>query len=387
MAVPIIFLSHSSHDHDIARALKGVLSKHTEGEIQWWLSSDGQSIRGGKHWRSEVEQALRDCKIVFILFTATSSRSAWVQYEAGFADALEKDIIPVALPTFDIDGIPGPLQHKQGFNIRDSSGLNNIVSHVNRILGSSYLQNLGEDHYTKVFGERIDNASELSALLGQYFETITVEGVFETPVFDAVAQAAQKVDPEATALTGDETRLIIGGSGFTLQQTVSQDKGRPGSKTPEEVKTTYLLTGEISPLMLLEVLTLFSAAHQAAGNDGIVSLKWNLRSQVGMPTRAAEILARMRGTPMKFFYEDKMDYGGLAFAPASYNANAPSVWNSLVRRVTDDSPEPYRPPDIRFRIFLSWYDRCPEQAIRDLLTQLFERNVITNDARFFDRSE
>lgn len=112
MAVPIIFLSHSARDADIARRMKDLLAVHTRGEIEWWLSSDGQSIRGGKNWRREVETALRNCKIVFILFTARSSLSAWVQYEAGFADALEKEIIPMAMPGFDIDGIPGPLQQQ-----------------------------------------------------------------------------------------------------------------------------------------------------------------------------------------------------------------------------------------------------------------------------------
>lgn len=108
MSVPIIFLSHSSHDREVAVSLKEVLATHTQGQIEWWLSSDGQSIRGGKNWRAEVEKALRQCSLIFILFTASSQNSAWVQFEAGFAEALGKDIVPIALPGFDVDGIPGP---------------------------------------------------------------------------------------------------------------------------------------------------------------------------------------------------------------------------------------------------------------------------------------
>src|SRR5438067_1745434 len=196
MGVPIIFLSHSAKDSEIARALKDVLATHTRGEIEWWLSSDGQSIRGGKNWRSEVEQALRECRIVFILFTVLSSRSAWVQYEAGFADALGKDIIPVALPSFDIDAIPGPLQHKQGFNIRDHSGLNNIVSHVNRILSRSYLLSFNESDYERIFSGKIDDTAALSLLLDQHFETIEVTSSFENPVFEAISAEAKKIDSQ-----------------------------------------------------------------------------------------------------------------------------------------------------------------------------------------------
>ena len=217
-------------------------------------------------------------------------------------------------------------------------------------------------------------------MLNQHFETIEVYGYFESRVFDAISDAALKINPEVTILKGNEQLLTVAGSGFVLKQINDPAKAQAQTEMP---KTTYSLAGEISPLTLLETLPIFAAAHQAAGSDGIVGLKWDLRRQVGMPTRDAQILAHMRGTPLRFLHEHIFDYNGLIFKPSSYNANHTQGKFLIVA----DPEAPYRPPDIRFRINLNWTDVCPEQAIRSLLMQLFERNIITTDTRTFELRE
>jgi len=344
--------------------MKEVLATHTRGEIEWWLSSDGQSIRGGKNWRVEVEQALHKCKIVFILFTQRSRQSAWVQYEAGFADALDKEIIPVALPGFDIDQIPGPLQHKQGFNLRDHSGLNNIISHVNRILSRSYLLTLEAKDYERVFsGHR--EADELPRLLDFHFENIELESENRESALDALADQACKQQGEFVVYK--KQNKTISGTGFIFEERFdmsTQQTQPPGNAKPIEI---FKLKGEISPLVFLEVLPLLSTVSSG------VKLTWKLRRGFEVLPQRSQILARMKGTSMRWADKNVFQYAELRFATRSYDNNATRVY--LFSRLKRE-PEPYRPEDRRYELTIQWENTCPENTVRELLALLIERQII-----------
>lgn len=57
MAKPIVFLSHSSRDDKLLGRLKELLLSYTGGAIDFFLSSDGQSIPLGRNWVHEIQQA------------------------------------------------------------------------------------------------------------------------------------------------------------------------------------------------------------------------------------------------------------------------------------------------------------------------------------------
>jgi hypothetical protein len=383
MSVPIIFLSHSSRDAEVARSLKEVLARHTKGAIEWWLSSDGQSIRGGKNWRSEVEDALRNCRIVFILFTSTASQSAWVQYEAGFADALNKDIIPVALPGFDIDQVPGPLQHKQGFNLRGPSGLNNIVSLANQILGRHDLLSFEEADYDQAFAP-LAAQDELPQLLDLYIDSVKCNFVAKASVIGVVAERARQTLGGEFVEKDTEKRKTLAGPGFVLREDRNDAPRRPSGGAPETTEPRYILEGELVAAALLELLPPLSHVSVVSWFTQGGRIDFKLRPGVAVLMNQPQILACMRGTHMQWNNEHTCSFNGLTFFPQSHDANAPGMRYFVTRSVLGNSvPEPYRPKDMRYEFALQWQQGFPSSAIQELLKLLVQRNVIfSNQQRF-----
>lgn len=371
MPLPVIFLSHSSRNADVARPLKEVLARHTKGEIEWWLSSDGESIPGGKNWRSEVEQALRECALLFVLLTPIAAQSAWVHYEAGFADALGKDIVPIALPGFDIDSIPGPLQHKQGFNLRGASGLNNIISVANRSLRRHDLLSLSEEHYSEVFA-RSTGVGNLPQLLDIYIKEAKLGLTTSQSVIDRLTTKARfLIDGDlAEPKPGDER--VLPGPGFVIQE--ERRVKKLGTPPPQE-ETTYRLFGEIVASALLHLLPALSdpdIVNVMLPEHG--SLDFELRPGVEILTSQAQILARMKGTEMRWSNRQLCSFGDLTFLPTARDINRRTV--SVMRSVDMVASEPYRPKEMRYRFELKWESGFPGTSIASLLSALIERQVI-----------
>ena len=373
MDVPIVFLSHSALDREVARSLKEVLATHTKGEIEWWLSSDGQSIRGGKNWRAEVEKALRECRLLFILFTPTSQRSAWVQFEAGFADALGKDIVPIALPGFDVDAIPGPLQHKQGFNLRGASGLNNILSVTNQILARHDLLSLDNRHYQKVFGG-LSNQNETLRILDAYVETIDLSAEGSEKSLKRFTSELRRVTVADFRMQWISEQRVLAGPGFVLREVTRNPADRAKSADQRDVKPLYYLQGQLTASGLFELLPAFASkfVNDTLSKGG--SLEWKLQKGVAVLTSQARILGNMRGTLMRFAYENVFSFGNFTFAPRAYDANARAeIFQSYP---LDAPPEPYVPQDWRYEFLLQWDSPFESDRIKEMLTLLIERHVI-----------
>ena len=380
--VPIVFLSHSARDADVARRLKEVLATHTKGEIEWWLSSDGQSIRGGKNWRSEVEQALRGCKLVFILFTATASQSAWVQYEAGFADALNKDIVPIALPGFDIDRLPGPLQHKQGFNLRGASGLNNMLSLTNQVLSRHDLLSLADDAYNEVFAT-FGGQDRLPQLLDMHLDEVKLEAESNRPIIAAMAAKARELVREELVESTADGRPVLAGPGFVLRE---QRKEAPAAEATAGTKPSeprYRLKGEMVASAFLEMLPAFAASK---GSEVLPAGGWitcALRPGSALLTNQSRILSQMRSTPFRFVHDNVFSFENITFTPRSYDANESTrpLFAYIRSRIEPPPPEPYKPKDMRYEFLVQWDAPCPAAGLRELLTLLVARGVIFHEQR------
>ena len=71
-----IFISYAREDQERAERLKSLLD--AEGWDVWW----DQEIRIGKPYSKEIDKALAQAKIVFVLWSKNSVASKWVRKEA-----------------------------------------------------------------------------------------------------------------------------------------------------------------------------------------------------------------------------------------------------------------------------------------------------------------
>lgn len=86
-----VFLSYSRKDAAKAQRFTEWLER--TGHDVW---RDEDDIGGGASFSSEIENALKDCDCVLVLWSADSVQSAWVRDEAGFGRDLKK-LIPLSL--------------------------------------------------------------------------------------------------------------------------------------------------------------------------------------------------------------------------------------------------------------------------------------------------
>jgi hypothetical protein len=124
---PIVFLSHSSLDKEPLAVLKEILDKRAAGFLNFFLSSDGESIKFGRNWVVSVSDALSQAKLMFVFLSPQSADSKWIHFEAGCAYAKDTRVVPVCLPGIDLNRITPPLGLLQGFNLHSHEAIGNIV--------------------------------------------------------------------------------------------------------------------------------------------------------------------------------------------------------------------------------------------------------------------
>jgi hypothetical protein len=138
---PIVFLSHSSLDKEPLFALKQILDERAAGSLNFFLSSDGESIKFGRNWVVRVSDALSQAKLMFVFLSPHSADSKWIHFEAGSASA-NKDIrvVPVCLPGIDLNRITPPLSLLQGFNLHSFQAMENLA----RICNETFQMKINE---------------------------------------------------------------------------------------------------------------------------------------------------------------------------------------------------------------------------------------------------
>lgn len=85
-----VFLSHSTSDLGIVRALASLLSKFgAKVEVAEWYLAPGESLN------KKVLRLIDGCDCVVALLTKNGIRSNWVQQEIGYALNSKKSVIPL----------------------------------------------------------------------------------------------------------------------------------------------------------------------------------------------------------------------------------------------------------------------------------------------------
>ena len=129
--MPAIFISHSSHDQQIADDLKTVLGRL--GFEQIFLDFDkATGIEGGENWEKRLYGELSRCHAVILVLTPNWLESKWCFAELTQARALGKVILPIICKPLGERII---LPEIQAFDLLDwnESGLSRLEERLNSI--------------------------------------------------------------------------------------------------------------------------------------------------------------------------------------------------------------------------------------------------------------
>ncbi|HTL55993.1 MAG TPA: toll/interleukin-1 receptor domain-containing protein [Candidatus Limnocylindrales bacterium] len=152
---PVVFLSHSSKDKAALMALKDLLDARAAGSLEFFLSSDGQSIRLGRNWVTKISDALTQCKLMFVFLSPASIDSKWVHFEAGCAYAKDIDVVPVCLPGMDFNQVAQPLSLLQGFNLHTHDALSNLARICNQNFKRRLKEAFTQEEFSAIFADSL----------------------------------------------------------------------------------------------------------------------------------------------------------------------------------------------------------------------------------------
>jgi len=94
-----VFISYSSQDMEAAQAICHVLEQN---EIRCWMAP--RNIPPGSDYGDVIDEAIKACKTVVVIFSETAAESQWVKGELNIAFEEQKTIIPFRLDQTPLKG-------------------------------------------------------------------------------------------------------------------------------------------------------------------------------------------------------------------------------------------------------------------------------------------
>lgn len=94
-----VFISYSSQDMKAAQAICHALEQN---EIRCWMAP--RNIPPGSDYGDVIEEAIKSCKVVVVIFSETAASSQWVKGELNIAFEEQKTIIPFRLDNTPMKG-------------------------------------------------------------------------------------------------------------------------------------------------------------------------------------------------------------------------------------------------------------------------------------------
>lgn len=94
-----VFISYSSQDMEAAQAICHVLEQN---EIRCWMAP--RNIPPGSDYGDVIDEAIKSCKVVVILYSEKAASSPWVTGELNVAFEEQKTIIPFRLDKTPLKG-------------------------------------------------------------------------------------------------------------------------------------------------------------------------------------------------------------------------------------------------------------------------------------------
>ena len=157
-----IFISHSSRDAELARALIDLLQAYflialpiTSEDIRC-SSVDGYRLPGGVSTDEWLRNEVHDAEMVIGLLTPNSLRSAYVSFELGARWGAQKRMIPLLASGITPEVLEGPLGGINALDCRSDGQIHQLVEEI-----ASHL-NI-KQHRTSTFTRQVNKLLELTS--------------------------------------------------------------------------------------------------------------------------------------------------------------------------------------------------------------------------------
>ncbi|UIP85068.1 TIR domain-containing protein [Pseudomonas phenolilytica] len=131
----IIFVSHAAADAEIAAQFKNDIEKSFLGLCKLFVSSNLDSLQGGREWMQEIKQNLSEAKIFIGLLSPLALNRPWIYTEFGAGWIRNIPTISVCHSGLDKGQLPIPLSHFQALNLTDKVHLEHLYGQISQAIG------------------------------------------------------------------------------------------------------------------------------------------------------------------------------------------------------------------------------------------------------------
>ena len=184
---PIIFVSHAAVDSKIAARFKNDVEKAFLGLCSLFVSSNLDSLQGGREWMQEIKQNLSEAKILISLLSPVALTRPWVYTKFGAGWIRDIPTISLCHSGLDKGQLPVPLSQFQALNLTDEVHLEHLYGQISQAIGcqmpeksfaldaSEYLEITEVQRKKRMFGEWISQINLWNPEFGKLFESEKVE--------------------------------------------------------------------------------------------------------------------------------------------------------------------------------------------------------------------
>jgi hypothetical protein len=173
-AKPTVFLSHSSANRRELLGLKRLLDERAGGLIDFFLSSDDDSIAHGTIWPAEVRAALDRMSLMLIFVSSEALKSGWTYFEAGYGLHKLGSAKIYCLPGADKGSLPSPFNILQNRNLHSVRDVSLLIKQCNEALSASMKDNVSQEEFDRIFKKPLMVQLETGPSFERLVKTITV---------------------------------------------------------------------------------------------------------------------------------------------------------------------------------------------------------------------
>lgn len=318
MGKPVVFLSHSSWDKAKLIALKEFLDKRAVGSLEFFLSSDGQSIRLGQNWVVRIVDALAQAKLMFLFLSPESATSTWIHFEAGGAYAKGIEVVPVCLPGLELRQINPPLRLLQGFNLHSHEAMSNIIRLCNETFSLKMDEAFSPEEFNSIFAGPGQQTKQFFRDHGLLVEKVVVESQYLVASSDISDPSREYV--ELCRGAGLEVRIrsednYTGMDSYGCYLSIRRREIEPDNEVPSsaERQTRVELECTLSP----ELFHLYAPLLDRWLPQTSFPRPWKVRVDFRQPIRYREpwhrLTPRLYGSGIRLGDAGGFDFKGFVF--------------------------------------------------------------------------
>jgi hypothetical protein len=294
MTNPLIFISYTASDEEIATKFGECLSEAFLGQFDFFVSA--VDIDAGSEWRKVVHEKLQECVLLIVIATSRSAHRAWINYEVGAASVQDKTVIAVVSPDYSHQQLPSTYDTRQAVNASNSNDLTKLLRALNNHLPGRKVPRYDFSEFIAFFANFEKRAKQRNELI----EIIDESGRVQARL------------PEWLKQTG-KTAILCG---THFQKSLSDHRGIYQDAISRGVKFTFGILDPESPDIAAVAESFAMDAEELrlecrSGLRMLMNLRNEAKDLIGSKTECIEIFVMKSKASARYYVFDENQADGI----------------------------------------------------------------------------